>query len=198
MKPFPVQYKLDRTVCPVCGKAFHNVKDTKGDPEKAARAMLPHLLDTHPGDEACKKAKRQGADVLLRSSNKRHPRRSTPYVLTHLLGPRVVEDENGVEKTVGSQKLVQQFRMLFGKFHSCRGLYRRTGPMCRHEVCKMVARATSMGNCVPVTFRDMTITPKFMQLVIEFPRRARKFRCIGDTTEQVIENMHATGMCPAL
>ena len=130
--------------------------------------------------------------MLLRSKNRQDVRQSTPYVLTSLLGPRVVLDQQGVKKTVGSHHLMQQYRMLFRKFQLCRELYRKE-VMCRHEVCKLVARTTSMGNCVPVNFPQMTITPKFMQLVVEFPKRAIKFASIGDSTEQSIENMHATG-----
>ena len=36
-----------------------------------------------------------------------------------------------------------------------------------------------------------TITPKFMQLVLEFPRRAQRSFSTGNLTEQVIENLHA-------
>ena len=48
-----------------------------------------------------------------------------------------------------------------------------------------------MGNWFPVTFRQASITPKFKQLVYEFPKRAALLYAVGDTTEQVIENAHA-------
>ena len=130
--------------------------------------------------------------MLLRSKIRQDAQQSTPYVLTSLLGPRVVLDQQGAKKTVGSHHLMQQYRMLFRKFQLCRELYRKE-VMCRHEVCKLVARTTSMGNCVPVNFPKMTITPKFMQLVVEFPKRAIKFASIGDSNEQSVENMHSTG-----
>ena len=39
----------------------------------------------------------------------------------------------------------------------------------------------------------MTITPKFMQLVVEFPRRALETGSVSGSVEQVVENMHSTG-----
>ena len=192
-RPFPVPYKLQSAVCPVCSRDFAaSVTPSKRDPDADKRAMLAHLLAKHEGTDAHEKAKAKCADVLLRSVHEHHPRRSTVHVLTSLLGPRIVKDKNGVCKTVGCNMLMQRFRMLFGKFRQCRDLY-RNATLCRHEVCKLVARTTSMGNCIPVRFPEMTITPKFMQLVVEFPRRAVKFKSVGDTTEQVIENFHATG-----
>ena len=111
--------------------------------------------------------------------------------LAGILKERTVEDSSGEKHTVGCSIAAQKFLALFHKFHGCRSLYRHVGALCKHQVCELVARCRSFGNWFPTAFPSETITPKFIQLVLEFPRRAVRNWSVANLTEQVVENVDA-------
>ena len=53
-------------------------------------------------------------------------------------------------QTFGSEELAMEHFQAFNKFSMLRALYRPTRCMCKHEVARHEARATSYGNRYPV------------------------------------------------
>ena len=70
MKPFPVQYKLNTCICPVCGEDFSHAlagSHARTNSDSAAKAMLQHLLKAHEGTTAHTKATAECAQVPCES-----------------------------------------------------------------------------------------------------------------------------------
>ena len=176
-KAVPVRYKIKidtetgKYVCPECKRTF-----------QSEHSLLQHLQSQHPSSSTYQIAKSKGAYI--------NRKKSVMQVLTDLLRPRIIQDSSGRKHAVGCHLRAEKYLTLFKKFHQCRSLYRRVGALCKHQVCQLRAMCASLGNWFPVSFPQATITPKFIQLVLEMPRRAQRSFSVGYQNEQVVENVH--------